>query len=120
MNILAYTIYLLITWMITVHAGASFYRNGRNYLLNMLKGDERLTDHVNRLLLTGYYTINLGYATMMISFWKIVEDWNGLVESISVKCGQIMILLACMHYFNMAAIYMYHRLKRNSQLKIHH
>src|SRR5690348_13387943 len=119
MNLLTYAIYLLITWVVTVHAGATFYRNGRNYLLSMMSGDEKLTDHVNRLLLTGYYTINLGYATMMVSSWQVVENWDDLVESISRMSGRIMILLACMHYFNMTAIYIYHRLKK-SQLNINH
>ncbi|MEP7264421.1 MAG: hypothetical protein ABI772_07985 [Bacteroidota bacterium] len=109
MNLLAYLIYLLFTWVITVHAGHSFYKNGRNYLLNMLDGNEKITDIVNRLLLTGYYMINLGYVTMMISYWNTITSIQELVDSVCFKTGKIMVLLACMHYFNLGVIYIYHQ-----------
>lgn len=109
MNILAYLIYLFLTWIITVHAGHSFYKNGRNYLLNMFEGNEKITDIVNRLLLIGYYMINLGYVTMMISYWETVYNFQDLAETVFFKTGNIMVLLACMHYFNLTVIYIYHQ-----------
>ena len=47
MNLLAYAIYLVLTYAITVHVGHSFYTNGRIYILGMLQNDHALTDQVN-------------------------------------------------------------------------
>lgn len=104
MNTLAYIIYLFITYLITVHVGLIFYRNGRLYILRLMHGDVKLTDSINRILLTGYYLLNLGYAALMIHSWETVLDWTDLVSSIGNKTGKIMLTLAVIHYFNMAVI----------------
>ena len=109
MNLAAYIIYLLITYVITVHVGLVFYRNGRKYILRLLHNDNRLTDAINNMLLTGYYLLNFGYAAVMIHFWKTVNDWAGLVGSICTMTGRILLTLAIIHFFNMAAIFLISR-----------
>jgi len=104
MNILAYFIYGVITCFITIHVGLIFYRNGRLYILRLLHGDEKLTDFINRILLTGYYLLNLGYAALMISSWQTIESWTELLGSIATMTGKIMLTLAVIHFLNMAAI----------------
>ena len=115
MNTLAYIIYLLITYFVTVHVGLAFYRNGRVYILNLLVGDEALTDSINRILLTGYYLFNLGYAAVMISFWETIETYAELIASIGIMTGRILITLGIIHFFNMATIYFISKRK-----SIHH
>ena len=105
MNTLAYIIYLFITYLITVHVGLRFYRNGRVYILLLLHGDEKLTDSINNILLIGYYLLNLGYASLMISTWKTITTWAELVGSISTMTGKITLALAIMHFWNMTVIY---------------
>ena len=104
-NTLAYIIYLFITYLITVHVGLRFYRNGRVYIFRLLHGDEKMTDSINNILLVGYYLLNLGYASLMISTWKTISTWAELVGSISTMTGKIMLALAIMHFFNMTVIY---------------
>lgn len=104
MNLLAYLIYLVVTYLITVHVGLSFYRNGRLYILNVFQGDEKFADTVNRLLLLGYYLLNLGYAAIMIRFWKRIVSWPELLESLSTMTGIIMLSLAVIHFCNMTLI----------------
>jgi hypothetical protein len=104
MNTLAYLIYLFITYLITVHVGLIFYRNGRLYILRLLHGDEKLTDFINSILLTGYYLLNLGYAALMIRSWKTITTWTDLLASIATMTGKIMLTLALVHFLNMAVI----------------
>lgn len=104
MNTLAYIIYLVITYLVTVHVGFVFYRNGRIYILRLLHGEERLTDFINKSLLTGYYLLNLGYAALMISLWKTINTWPELVASIGSMTGRILLTLAVMHFLNMSVI----------------
>ena len=114
MNTLAYIIYLFITYLITVRVGFIFYRNGRLFILGLLKNDVSLTDAINRILLVGYYLVNLGYAALMISTWDTIITWTELLASITVMTGKIVLTLAIMHYFNMLVIYLIS--KRNKSI----
>jgi hypothetical protein len=104
MNTIAYILYLFITYLITVHVGLIFFRNGRLYILRLLHGDEKFTDFINRILLMGYYLLNLGYAALMISSWETITTWTELFASLCTMIGKIMLMLAVIHYLNMAAI----------------
>ncbi len=104
MNVLAYIIYILLTYLITVHVGWRFYTNGRVYILNLLQGDEAFTDFINRLLLVGYYLLNLGYAALMISLWDTIHTWLQLLESLFFMTGRILLTLAIINYINMSVI----------------
>lgn len=117
MNIIAYIIYLFITYLITVHVGLVFYRNGRVFILNLLKGDEGLTDFINRILLTGYYLLNLGYAALTIRSWETINTWTEVMVSIATMTGKIMLLLGTIHFFNMLAIFLISKRKQHS---LHH
>lgn len=106
MNILAYVIYLLVTYIITVHVGLVFYKNGKHYILNLLHGDERLTLFINRLLLVGYYLLNLGYVAITISTWQTIDNWGQLWASVATMTGKILLTLGVIHFCNMAVIYL--------------
>ncbi|MFM2361463.1 MAG: hypothetical protein RLZZ316_365 [Bacteroidota bacterium] len=105
MNSIAYILYLIATWLITVHVGWNLYKNGRIYILNLLHGDEALTDAINRILLTGYYLLNLGYATLMITQWQTIQTWATVISSICGMVGNILLLLAAIHFINMTVIF---------------
>jgi hypothetical protein len=105
MNIVAYIIYLFITYIITVRVGKVFYKNGRHYILAIVHGDEQLTDFINKILLAGYYLMNLGYATIMLSFWKTVISFSGVIASVSNMTGRIILSLALVHFANMYIIH---------------
>lgn len=104
MNTLAYIFYLFITYLITVHVGLRFYRNGRVYILRLLRGDVKLTEFINRMLLTGYCLLNLGYAALMLRSWKTIQTWAELLATICSMTGRIMLTLALIHFINMAII----------------
>ncbi len=114
MNTIAYIVYLLLTYLITVHVGLRFYKNGRLYILNLLNGDEELTNFINRLLLVGYYLLNLGYAAIMISFWETITNWVDLFSSICIMTGRIMLTLGFIHFINMTVIYVLSKQKQSS------
>lgn len=116
MNTLSYIIYLLITYLITVHVGRLFYKNGRHYIVAIINEDGQLTDFINRILLVGYYLMNLGYATIMLRFWKTITTFTELIASVSSMTGRIVLSLAVMHFVNMYVI----TIIGKKQLSIHH
>ncbi len=113
---MAYIIYLLLTYFITVHVGLRFYSNGRIYILGLLEGNEELTDFINKLLLVGYYLLNLGYAALMIQLWTTVNTWLALFESIFIMTGRIMLTLALIHFMNMLIIYL---IRKQQNISLH-
>ena len=63
--IISYMIYLSITVYITVIVGWECYKNGLVYVTSIFK-DKKLVEAINRILLTGYYLTNIGYAIMTL------------------------------------------------------
>jgi hypothetical protein len=104
MATIAYIIYLFLTYIITVHVGLRFFRHGRVFILRLFHGDEKLTDFVNRVLLVGYYLLNLGYAAWTIQGWRPADSLPDLMAGIGIRTGRILLTLAVMHYGNMAVI----------------
>ncbi len=117
MNIAAYITYLIITYLVTVKVGRVFYSNGRYYILAILKGDGQLTDFINKILLVGYYLMNLGYATIMLSFWKTITSFTDLIASVCTMTGRIILSLAIMHFVNMYTIVL---IGKKQHLLTHH
>jgi hypothetical protein len=103
MEIAGFIIYILISGYITVYVGQVLYKNGRHFILKMLK-EEGLTDSVNRILLTGYYLVNLGYVSLMLTQRPPVETLSELIAALSVSIGRIMLTLGVMHLVNIAII----------------
>src|SRR4051812_25017513 len=110
LNIIAYLVYLLITYVVTVHIGVICYRNGIHYIRLELE-DFTLSDAVNRILLTGYYLVNLGYTSLMIFRWEKISSVSQLINSISLKTGTIILILGLMHVLNMTVIYLIRKKK---------
>ncbi|SEW52570.1 hypothetical protein [Chitinophaga arvensicola] len=112
MNTIAYAIYLAITYLITVNVGWRFYRNGRVFILGLMEQQKGLADAINNILLVGYYLVNLGYATVMISTWDTIRNWTEMLVSITTMTGLILLSLAVLHCFNMLVIYLISKRKQ--------
>ncbi|MBX3252549.1 MAG: hypothetical protein KF862_00300 [Chitinophagaceae bacterium] len=113
MNILAYIIYFVLTYLITVQAGFIFYRNGKVYILRLLNGDEKLTDFINKMLLTGYYLLNLGHVAFSVHSWNTIESRMELVTIVTTLTGRIMLILAIIHFVNMTVIFLFSKYKKS-------
>lgn len=102
-NIIGYAIYLPITFYITIWVGYLCHKHGEHHLDSVFHGDMHLVKPVNNLLLVGYYLLNLGYATVVLSFWEQLDTPMEIVNSVSLKLGIIILGLGLMHYFNLWA-----------------
>lgn len=107
-NLLAYLLYGILTYWVVIRVGWICFRNGRLYLEAALE-DVLLAGTVNKLLLTGYYLVNLGYITLMIWYWERISNFSELVASVSEKSGGVVLLLAILHYINLGAIYLFRK-----------
>lgn len=106
-NVISYLIYLLVIAAITFYVGQVLYKNGRHFLIDIFNGDIKTVDPVNKILLTGYYLINLGYAMLMITQWRVVSNYKEMIEYLAENVGEIVLTLAVLHYFNILAFSLY-------------
>jgi hypothetical protein len=83
-NVPAYIVYLILTVFMIVFVGKYFYRNGRVFILGLMKGEEATTDHLNNILLVAYYLFNIGYAFVKLHFWQRIDNLETLVSSIII------------------------------------
>jgi hypothetical protein len=103
-NLLAYFIYAILTYFITVRVGLIFHKNGFEFIREELR-DAPLATSVNNLLLACYYLTNLGYITFKIWFWEKITNYQTLLESICSHVGTIILTLGLLHFMNMFLIY---------------
>ncbi|MFP9113815.1 hypothetical protein ACLI1A_07715 [Flavobacterium sp. RHBU_3] len=101
LNLLAYCIFLFSTVYIIVVIGRICYRNGNTYVLSLIPGHQELCLRINRILLTGYYLVNIGYAATTLSNWKQIHTVTDLTVTLSSRIGYIILLLAILHYTNL-------------------
>ena len=97
----SYISYLAVAVPLTIYVAKSLYQNGRVFLVECFKGNEELADSVNRLLLVGFYLVNLGFVSLYLRSSVEIEGLRGVLELLSQKIGVVMLILGGMHFFNL-------------------
>ena len=103
-NLIAYSIFLAITAYIIVVIGQICYRNGNVYVLSLLPGHEDLCVRINKILLVGYYLVNIGYAATTLISWQAIASFGELVEVLAFRTSCIVLILSALHYLNLFII----------------
>jgi hypothetical protein len=101
MMVWTYLVYVAVSVAITVWVGRSLHGNGRVFLVENFQGRDKLADSVNHLLLVGFYLVNIGFVCLALRYGEKPTDLVGVVEYLSTKIGLVIVLLGCMHFFNM-------------------
>src|ERR1700736_5153658 len=104
LEITVYLIYLAISIALTIWVAHTLHKNGRIFLVDVFHGNEPLADSINHLLVVGFYLINLGYASLALSYGSKPSTIDGVIETLSFKVGLVLIVLGVTHVFNMAMI----------------
>ncbi|MBV2355978.1 hypothetical protein KUM39_16615 [Streptomyces sp. J2-1] len=99
-NVIAYVIYLVVSIALTVWVARTLSRNGRIFLSDVLRGNEKLADAVNHLLVVGFYLVNLGFVALYLHGSDEIADTRGIFEALSTKVGVVLLVLGAMHLGN--------------------
>ena len=100
-NLITYSIYILIISLIIIKVGFICYKNGNIFVMHLIPNDKEFCIRINKMLLVGYYLINIGYAIISLSDWKPITSVIELIESIAIHIAIIIGILAVLHYFNL-------------------
>jgi hypothetical protein len=109
--ILTYLVYLSVSITLTILVANVLFKNGRIFLVDIFTGNEALADSVNKLLLVGFYLVNIGYASLALKESLEILNYQTVIERLSYKIGVIILLLGAMHFFN---LFIFFRLRKRA------
>lgn len=107
-----YLAYLAISLGVTIWVASTLHRNGRVFLVQAFHQNEELADSVNRLLVVGFYLINIGYVSLVLRASGDVATPRQAIELVSEKIGGILVVLGMMHFLN---LYIFNHLRKRGQ-----
>lgn len=97
------TYLILALWIIFI-VGARLYNQGASYL-KALFPSEGLDLYINRLLLTGYYLINAGYAVYNLVQHRSIDSSAELISLVAHNIGFLCLLLGSIHFGNIIILF---------------
>ncbi|WP_405587818.1 hypothetical protein [Streptomyces sp. NBC_01092] len=113
-TVIAYVIYLVVSIALTIWVARTLSRNGRIFLADVLRGNDKLADAVNHLLVVGFYLVNLGFVALYLSDDDTVLDTRGIFEALSTKLGVVLLVLGVMHLGN---VYVLNKIRRRGMME---
>jgi hypothetical protein len=118
-----YVVYGVVSVGLTVWLARTLFSNGAIFLESVFE-DPRLAESVNRLLVAGFYMLNLGSSLMwMPADHHTYSDRNGIihmnsveaVETLAYKLGVLLVALGVVHFGN---LYVFHRIRHRARLNV--
>jgi hypothetical protein len=97
-----YAAYLAISIGLTVWVARVLSGTGETFLIRCFGQDEDLARSTNRLLVIGFYLINLGFISLRLGNW--LPGHGSVVGELGTRIGVTLLVLGAMHFFNMLMI----------------
>jgi hypothetical protein len=110
-----FLLYLLISVALTAAVGTGLARSGRAFLLDVFGGNDALARAVSRLIVLGFYLLSLGFVTLTVHTGGDVSSAGAGLQLLSVKIGEVLLVLGALHLLTIAALV---RARRLAQARI--
>lgn len=114
MIIATYATYVTLSILLTVWVATALFRNGRVFLVESFR-NEAMADSVNKLLVVGFYLVNVGFVSLFLRFGSKPENAIQAFEYVATKIGVVLLVLGAWHFLNImnfAKIYRKGRAKK--------
>ena len=94
-NLLAtvYTVYAATGVGLTIWLARTLSRNGEVFLEDVFADNPRMAAAVNRLLVVGFYLLNLGYALVTLKASTTAPTTVAAIEILAMKLGALLLSL---------------------------
>ncbi len=109
-----YIAYAVITLTLTIWLARTLFKNGAVFLEDVFKDTPKMAEAVNRLLVVGFYLMNLGYAALLMKASGATTAVQA-AEVLAWKLGGLLISLGVMHFTNM---YLFYRIRRRARAAV--
>ena len=97
--VVVYAIYVVVAIGLTVWLAQTFFRAGIAFLHDVFVDKPELADAVNRLLVVGFYMLNLGYALYILRASRGLDGF-GAVQFLINRLALLLVSLAGLHFVN--------------------
>ena len=109
-----YGAYGAISATLTFLLARVLFRNGAVFLEDVFADSPRMAEAVNKLLVVGFYLLNLGYACLIMKANAAdTQTAVGCVEMLAQKLGLLLVSLGVIHFFN---LYLFHRIRQRTRI----
>jgi hypothetical protein len=102
MDHISYGIYLAVSIGMTIWVARVLSRSGEVFLTRCFGQDSELADSTNRLLVIGFYLVNVGFICLRLNTWP--TEQIQLIPALGSRIGVSILVLGLMHFFNMLMI----------------
>jgi hypothetical protein len=99
-----YAVYAVIAVALTALLARTLFRNGTAFLHDVFEDRPGLADAVNRLLVVGFYMLNLGYALYLLRATKALGAFDA-VQFLVNRLALLLVSLAVIHFVNVAVFW---------------
>ena len=113
--ITVYLFYAAASIGLTIWLARTLFKNGEVFLEDVFADNPRMASAVNRLLVVGFYLLNLGYAFITLKAGHEVVTTTAALETLAMKLGSLLLSLGAVHMGN---LYLFHRIRRRSQIRL--
>jgi hypothetical protein len=110
-----YLVYAGASLGLTIWLARTLFKSGEAFLEDVFADNPRLAAAVNRLLVVGFYLLNLGYALITLRASNQVTTATQGIETLAFKLGSLLLALGAVHMGN---LYLFHRIRRRGQIKL--
>lgn len=110
-----YSVYATASIGLTIWLARTLARNGEVFLEDVFADNPRMATAVNRLLVVGFYLLNLGYAFSTLKAGTTAPTPVAAIEILAMKLGALLLSLGALHFAN---LYLFHRIRRRGQIRL--
>ena len=110
----SYLTYLAVTVPLTIWVATTLSTNGQVFLEDVFTDNAALAEAINKLLVVGFYLLNVGFVLLYLRTGETDFSLPSLVEVVSVKIGVVMIVLGLIHFTN---VYVFNSIRRRVRME---
>ena len=110
-----YLAYAITSIVLTIWLARTLSIHGQVFLDDVFVESPRMAQAVNRLLVVGFYLLNLGYAFLTLESGTLPATAVSAIEILAKKLGALLLALGGMHFAN---IYLFYRARRRTQIRL--
>jgi len=97
--IVVYVVYVAIAATLTIWLARTLFRHGTAFLHDVFSERPELADAVNRLLVVGFFMLNLGYALYLLRASRGLDAFEA-TQFLVNRLAILLVTLAGMHFLN--------------------
>jgi hypothetical protein len=103
-TVVTYLVYIAVSVALTIWVARTLTRNGEVFLVDVFHGEQKVAEATNRLLVVGFYLVNLGFVSLMLRVGEPVTSAQHAIEALASKLGAVTLLLGALHLGNVLVL----------------